>query len=432
MKTILFLIFLTPPLFSQWNSGEYFPLYSEYSKYGLLTFLTPDRPLLVEYEINFILQDDNTIMHYKVPGDTTWYMHFWEQGLLKNINFINRNDFFSMNGTFLRKSTNGGFSWNQIFDFKDLYSSGWVNDLYFKNEMNGYAVGTTGGSVPNIFGYFAKTTDGGQTWTSQTINNTTDCKLIKVLNDTTMFISASTGSYDRLFKSSNDGVNWNMLYGGYAMYTTHKLYFFDDQTGWAVGYYGQIEKTTDGGENWINVSPGSINDYRDCYFMTRNIGWVVGSANGTDTMTVIRTSDGGNSWTISPNLASAKQILFVNPDTGYIVTDNHIYKTSNGGGYPTKTIESDKASIQSFFLSQNYPNPFNPITNIEYQIPKNAFVNLKVYDVLGNEIVTLIKGEKPAGNYSVQFDGNKLASGIYIYRLVAGEFVSIKKMVLIK
>ena len=60
-----------------------------------------------------------------------------------------------------------------------------------EDELNGYAVGTTGGSAPNIFGYFAKTTDGGQSWTSQTIYGTTECKLIKVLNDTTMFISAS-------------------------------------------------------------------------------------------------------------------------------------------------------------------------------------------------------------------------------------------------
>jgi hypothetical protein len=83
-------------------------------------------------------------------------------------------------------------------------------------------------------------------------------------------------------------------------------------------------------------------------------------------------------------------------------------------------------------LSQNYPNPFNPKTTIKYQLPEMSFVTIKVFDVLGSEIATLVNEEKPAGNYETEFDATVLPSGIYFYRLQAGTFVETKKMILMK
>ena len=85
-----------------------------------------------------------------------------------------------------------------------------------------------------------------------------------------------------------------------------------------------------------------------------------------------------------------------------------------------------------FYLYQNSPNPFNPSTVIKYQIPKTSFVILKVFDVIGNEVTTLVSGEKPAGNYEVEFKSSKLSSGVYIYQLQAGNFLATKKMILTK
>jgi hypothetical protein len=85
-----------------------------------------------------------------------------------------------------------------------------------------------------------------------------------------------------------------------------------------------------------------------------------------------------------------------------------------------------------FKLLQNYPNPFNPSTTISYSIPELSFVTLKVYDVLGSEIATLVNEEKPIGNYEVVFDASNYSNGIYFYRLQAGSFVETKKMVLMK
>ena len=85
-----------------------------------------------------------------------------------------------------------------------------------------------------------------------------------------------------------------------------------------------------------------------------------------------------------------------------------------------------------FKIFQNFPNPFNPSTKIKYAIPTNAFVNLTVYNVLGKTVTTLVNQEKPAGNYEIIFDGSKIPSGVYFYRLTTNNFISSKKMILVK
>ena len=85
-----------------------------------------------------------------------------------------------------------------------------------------------------------------------------------------------------------------------------------------------------------------------------------------------------------------------------------------------------------FSLEQNYPNPFNPVTSIHYVVGSQSYVTLKVYDVLGNEVATLVNEQKPAGSYEVEFDGAELPSGIYFYQLKAGSYIETKKMILLK
>ncbi|MBI5402707.1 MAG: T9SS type A sorting domain-containing protein [Ignavibacteriae bacterium] len=85
-----------------------------------------------------------------------------------------------------------------------------------------------------------------------------------------------------------------------------------------------------------------------------------------------------------------------------------------------------------YSLKQNYPNPFNPVTKISFDLPKSGLVTLKIYDVVGREVKTLVNEVKNAGSYAVQFDGAAFSSGTYFYRLESNNFVSTKKMVLIK
>ncbi len=96
------------------------------------------------------------------------------------------------------------------------------------------------------------------------------------------------------------------------------------------------------------------------------------------------------------------------------------------------SINTTSGTVSNYQLYQNYPNPFNPTTMIKFSVPVASRVTLKVYNVLGSEVATLVNGEKPVGNYSVSFNGSNLASGVYFYQLKAGSFVQTKKLVLLK
>ena len=109
-----------------------------------------------------------------------------------------------------------------------------------------------------------------------------------------------------------------------------------------------------------------------------------------------------------------------------------------GGGYisiinlPFAKEDDELNSPDEFVLEQNYPNPFNPSTTIKYSISDNSYVTLKIYDILGEEIETLVSEEKAPGSYEVSFNAADLVSGVYIYSLKAGSFAKTKKMILMK
>jgi hypothetical protein len=104
------------------------------------------------------------------------------------------------------------------------------------------------------------------------------------------------------------------------------------------------------------------------------------------------------------------------------------------------SVQEEIPVSTAFYLSQNYPNPFNPSTKIKFRVPNNELVYLKIYDVLGNEIASLVNEMKPSGEYEIEFSGRNLPSGIYFYKLTAGNpstssgqiFSETKKMLLLK
>jgi hypothetical protein len=118
---------------------------------------------------------------------------------------------------------------------------------------------------------------------------------------------------------------------------------------------------------------------------------------------------------------------------GRELTDEIIELFENNLGYPI-VLNTDDGTKQAynFILEQNYPNPFNPSTKIKYSIPEMGFVTIKVFDVLGREVITLVNEEKPVGSCEVDFDASYLASGVYFYKLKAGGFVKTRKMILLK
>lgn len=165
-----------------------------------------------------------------------------------------------------------------------------------------------------------------------------------------------------------------------------------------------VDYSTNGGTTWINL-----------------INW-----GGTD----VRNTHEVHPMPSATNMANVK-VRFKSVQPGWDwwwAIDNVCIKgspivgiTQNGGNIPTE-----------YALSQNYPNPFNPTTNIKFDLPKQGLVSLKVYDVVGKEVATLVNEVKSAGSYNVDFNGTNLSSGVYFYRLEADNFVDVKRMVLIK
>jgi len=119
-------------------------------------------------------------------------------------------------------------------------------------------------------------------------------------------------------------------------------------------------------------------------------------------------------------------------DTSKISLSEVPVKISTSSNTLILTLASQTGIPVQYQLGQNYPNPFNPSTIINYSVPNAGLVTLKVYNVLGREIATLVNQEKSPGNYSVQFTGSKLSSGIYFYRMQSGSFEETKKLLLLK
>ncbi|QQS38300.1 MAG: T9SS type A sorting domain-containing protein [Ignavibacteriales bacterium] len=122
----------------------------------------------------------------------------------------------------------------------------------------------------------------------------------------------------------------------------------------------------------------------------------------------------------------------------YSVWESKMIVDENGDTVLTDIKEEHRTKLQEhFLLSQNYPNPFNPTTKIKYTVAdayyaSPAWVTLKVYDILGNEVTTLVNEYKSAGSYEVEFNAAKLASGVYYYQMKVGNFIETKKMILLK
>ena len=151
--------------------------------------------------------------------------------------------------------------------------------------------------------------------------------------------------------------------------------------------------------------------------------------NGFDTLTIGGVVSGGS--LIDNECASGVNHSDTLTGSSQVIR-NHWGDQDPSNPGTTGIRENPNVKPTTFVLSQNYPNPFNPSTKINYSITKNSFVTLKIYNVLGQEVATLLEGNQRAGSYIATFDASKFASGVYFYRLQAGTLSSVKKMVLMK
>ncbi|MCW8961921.1 MAG: T9SS type A sorting domain-containing protein [Ignavibacteriaceae bacterium] len=178
----------------------------------------------------------------------------------------------------------------------------------------------------------------------------------------------------------------------------------------------------------------------DLYYAGRN-----GISNHRHVMRKMFPTPDGLSFTIDLNeTKDIPQTIDIDPlwDADSLNVAVFVQSTGSMTVYQSETISYNELNVtglknskiipDEFVLEQNYPNPFNPSTIIKYQIPKQEFVSLKVFDALGNEVATLVNDEQQAGSHNVNFNSAGLASGIYFYKIQAGNFIATKKMVLMK
>ncbi len=206
--------------------------------------------------------------------------------------------------------------------------------------------------------------------------------------------------------------------------------FSTRQNGCAVGLGGTILRTSDGGESWNGISSGTSHDLYDIVFSDSLRGIAVGSG------TILRTTNGGSSWQ-SQSVSFAGDLYSVDVNTdgrGWSVgQQGKIFRNSNS--FTGLRQMNDRIQAQDFSLEQNYPNPFNPSTVIQFLIPEGSSpsnVILKVYSSMGQEVATLVDGVKESGRYSVEFNGKGLSSGLYFYSFTAGSFTDVKKLLLVR
>jgi photosystem II stability/assembly factor-like uncharacterized protein len=247
---------------------------------------------------------------------------------------------------------------------------------------------------------------------------------------TQIYIGTSNG---RILSTSNGGANWT-LSTGFTYVSDFAVDKTDDKICYAsCGGTGsnKVLKTTNGGLNWTNIS-GNIPLAAVNSIILRNTAPRVLFA-GTD-LGVYMSSNEGASWSLFNTGMPTVEVY----DLKYRETNKILLAATHGRGCfkidltGLTGIQSNNITAEKYGLSQNYPNPFNPSTKIKYSIPGSAYVTLKVYDILGNEVETIVSGMQTRGIYDVQWNAGKFASGVYIYKINAGSYNESKMMLLVK
>jgi photosystem II stability/assembly factor-like uncharacterized protein len=321
----------------------------------------------------------------------------------------------------------------------DLFASENDAGIYISTD-NGASWTVTGLTVAYIY-YFASigtnlfagdfnngvllSTDNGATWNfvnSGLTNTSTRALYAKGSN---LFAGTRGGG---VFLSSDNGTSWTAVNSGL---TNHYIYalIHNGSNLFAGTYNSGVFLSTNNGTSWTAASNGLPSN--------TVVAFAVSGGNlfaGVDGSGVYLTTNNGSDWTdVTTGLTSLTiRALKVSGSYLYVGGENSGVWRRPLSEMITGAEDEQNSLPESYALYQNYPNPFNPSTKIKYSVTQSSNVLLKVFNVLGNEIVTIVNEEKPAGTYEVQFNGTGLPSGIYFYKLQAGNFVETKKMILLK
>jgi len=402
-------------------------------------------------------------------AEAQWIKQFSPNHDLRDIEFIDRNTGWTCGDNYIYKTTDGGTTWNEQIHPNVTY----FTQIFPVNKNVVYAVGLWN---------FLKTTDGGENWiaifSGGTGQGLPDLEGLYFINENTGWLVGNVVA----MKTTNGGISFTDSMRIEEI--SQDVYFKDSLNGILCGYSGGFRKTTNGGESWDRIrvlNPGPLYSFYRLSVFNDSIVWL-------GSRPVYKSTDFGNTWdSIShypfPEIGDyVYNIDFSSSLTGYACGASlNLFKTTDGGYqwipqqttqfFPglnlgiyayndsvvwscgrkrvINTVTGGLAGINNFNseqsiefkLYQNYPNPFNPVTRINYELQSalggTNYVSLKVYDIFGKKIKTLVNENKTAGSYEITFSaadgGLNLPSGVYFYSLEINDIVvDSKKLLLLK
>lgn len=355
------------------------------------------------------------------------------------VKFINSFTGFISGGSgsgtpYLYKSTDGGNSWNMVTG-ATLGTAFW-NDVTVLSEDTIFLVDNN-----SINGGVFLSVNGGANWAQQLSLGANNPDRIYMYNARIGFVGKSTGTAG-FHKTTNGGQNWNFLSNSEGF---NDMYFVDSLTGWKSP---PMKKTTNGGLNWIaqiipsggNLIPGGntfSNVNRDTIWMGG--GYIFYPGNGNRGI-INFTTNGGENWFYQmPDTSFGPSrfnfVNFVNKLNGWGYSTNFGVHTTTGGDgtflTPVQQITTQVANEYKLF--NNYPNPFNAMTKLKFQMSKQGYAVIKLYDVTGKEVSSIVNEKLNTGEYEIIFNAGNLSSGVYFYSLIIeGKAIDTKKMMLLK
>ena len=368
----------------------------------------------------------------------------------------------------LYKSTDGGANWTicsaGIYDSKNIQCV-----VVHPTDPNIVFCGTFNAYWDSSIGFW-KTTNGGTTWTACNTGmgnkNILSCAMNPknpnvIIAGSSLIYASSTGPVS-MYRSNDMGTTWSLIVSGIPQASTDNnpirclSYSSSDTNVVLAGLFlnaaaltGGMYLTINGGQTWVQknsgipqtqaylarsciIAPGSSTEFYS--------GW---DYSGLTNIGVYRSTDAGNSWTnfcgsVFLNTYAVRGLAERSTGNPTLYAGNAGSATANSGtglyeySWQASGISGNNSIPDKYALSQNYPNPFNPVTVINYSIRNQGLVTIKIYDITGNEVTTLVNEYKQAGYYNVNFDGKNLSSGTYFYKITSNEFTATKKMVLLK
>ncbi|MDD5363425.1 MAG: T9SS type A sorting domain-containing protein [Ignavibacteria bacterium] len=381
-----------------------------------------------------------------------------------NIIFAGTDSLGGWTNSGIYKSTDAGANWTLVS--ADIYDTKGIQAIVVHpTNPNIVVCGVFNALAASVVGIW-KSTNGGINWSpsSTGVDNKQILSLIvNPKNPNVMYAGSSlvmpgsTGP-SKIYRSNDAGSNWTAVTNGLPTGATTgnpircmsisptdtakvlAAIFVNDTT-------GGIYVTTNGGQLWskkwgIPNTTGTLPRSAVINPLNPNEFYVgVDQSGGTGSMGIWRTTDGGATWADFSggsllNSYTIRALLFKTLGNLTLFAGGATSSSASGRGtfeytWTALGIYNPEVPVK-FNLDQNYPNPFNPSTSIKFDIPKSSFIKLAVYDIIGRELRLLINDYRNAGSYIVNFEAGSLSSGVYIYRLESGNFISEKRMIIVK